>query len=101
LQVVAVVVHMKQTRMAVQAVVHLARQVQMVLTLAVEAEHKLPEEQPVILQVHLLDRLCKVVALVPAEMVVAAVVAVAGIGVAVVELVQTLLVQLAAVGRDT
>jgi hypothetical protein len=66
----------------------------------VEAEHKLPEEQPVLLQVQPLVLHCKVGARILVVMAVVVVVAVVVIGVAVVELVQILGLRVAAV-RDT
>jgi hypothetical protein len=100
LQALVAVVHMNQARMAVPAVVHLAQMVQMVLTLAVEAEHKLLEEQPVLLQVQPLVLHCKVGARILVVMAVVVVVAVVVIGAAAVELVQILGLRVAAV-RDT
>jgi hypothetical protein len=99
LQALVAVVHMKQARMAVPAVVHLAQLVQMVLTLAVEAEHKLRVE-PVVEQVQPLVLHCKVEARILVVMVVVVVVVVVVIGAAVVVQVPTLVLRVAAV-RDT
>ncbi len=103
MQALVEVVHTKQTRMAVPAVVHLAQLVQMLLlplvSQVVVVEHKLQVE-PVVEYVQPLVLHCKVEALLTAVMAVAVVVAVVVIGAAVVVQVPTLVLPVVAV-RDT